>query len=108
MRKYNPIRYYKKFKGEYSEFVVFIKNGEFYQSYDADARIVAFVMNFCLSNNELKVSKYEFVNVLKKFHEAGLNVALAGSKNVREYYTDKQSVYKKVKSLSKGIGCYQR
>ena len=54
--EYKPVKYYKKFKRDYLQFVVFVKCGAFYYT---------------------------------------------GSKNVSEYYTDKQSQYMKIRARAK-------
>lgn len=101
MKKYNPIKHYKNFKKEYLEFVVFIKNGSYYCTYDSDAKIVSYVNGMPLVDGHIQIKKEQFSEMIKTLHKYGLNVVLAGSKNTNEYYTDKQSCYMKVRAQSK-------
>lgn len=98
---YNPIRYYKKFKKEYLQFVVFVKCGSVYHTFDSDAKIVAYVDERTIEDGTVKIYKQEFLEVLKVLHEAGLNVVLVGSNKASEFYTSKQSEYMKVRAKSK-------
>ena len=103
MNKYNPVKHYKNFKKEYLQFVVFIKNGKHYCTYDSDAKIVSYICNMPLVEESIKIPKEQFGEIVKVLHDNNLNVALAGSKNVSEYYTHKQSRYMKVRAKSKEI-----
>lgn len=54
-----------------------------------------------LKGDHFIISKRDFSRILKILHENGLNVVLAGYKNVEEFYTIKQSNYMKVRAKSK-------
>lgn len=100
--EYKPVKYYKKFKRDYLQFVVFVKCGAFYYTFDSDAKIMVYVCNYALNEDgSIKIKKEEFFSILKILHQNELNVILAGSKNVSEYYTDKQSQYMKVRARAK-------
>lgn len=88
-RKYEPYNYYKKFKLVYKEFVLFIKNGEYYMTYDRDAKIVSYICKCNFEKPSLAVSKWEFKDLLSVLHNEGLNVVLSGAKKCQEYYTGK-------------------
>lgn len=100
---YNPIRYYKKFKKEYLEFIVFVKCGLYYYSYDADARMIYYCLGKDVYSNTFKIEKFQFQKILRILHEKNMNVVLVGSKNTREYYTEKESTIKKLKKTAKSI-----
>lgn len=102
MKKYSAIRNYKKFKKDYSNFVLFIKCGEYYYTFDSDAKIMMYVYQDVKKDIVYKIEKINFTSVLTKLHNLGLNVALAGWKLSREYYTNKMSEYDKVKRKAKG------
>lgn len=98
---YNPIKYYKKFKKEYLQFVVFVKCGKIYQTFDSDAKIVGYIVDDRLFDGTVKIAKEDFAKILRKLHEAGLNVVLVGSKKRDKFYTSKESLYLKVRAKSK-------
>lgn len=103
-KEYKPIRYYKKFKKDYLQFVVFIKGGQYYYTFDSDAKIMCYICHVSLlEGNYVKIKKSDFTDVLKMLHEVGLNVILAGYKNVDEFYTELQSQYMKVRAKSKAF-----
>lgn len=99
--KYNPLKYYKKFKRDYKEFVVFVKCGEYYYTYDADAKIVSYIFDGSNPQNYVRVKKDNFTKVVKVLLRNNLNVVLVGSKNTREYYTDTMSKYRSIKNKSR-------
>lgn len=101
MRKYSSIRNFKKFKRVYPYFVLFIKDGNYYYTYDADAKIMNYIFKGNMIKNEYKILKSDFKFVLEKLHDHGLNVVLAGWKNSREYYSEKMNNYVKIKKKSK-------
>lgn len=99
--KYNPIRYYKKFKSEYLQFVLFIKCGENYYTYDTDAKIAMHFSGKWTESVEYRIKKTDFASFVRILHYNNLNVVLAGSKNAREYYTDKENKYAHYKKKCK-------
>ena len=100
MKRYNTVHYYKEFKKEYLEFILFVKCKDFFYTYDSDARIVNFLLHK-EDNGEYKIKKINFQKLLKILHRNDLNVVLVGSKNAREYYTERESCYRKIKKMSK-------
>lgn len=100
-RKYNSVRYYKKFKRDYLYFVLFIKDGSYYYTYDMDAKIMMYLYNDFDIDLRYRVYKEDFKDVLFKLHESGLNVVLAGWKKSQEFYTFKSNEYLKVKKKAK-------
>ncbi len=101
MKTYSVIRNYKKFKKDYPNFVLFIKGGDYYYTFDSDAKIMMYVYENAKDENEYKIEKSKFTSVQIKLHRLGLNVALAGWKLSQEFYTDKMSEYQKVKKKAK-------
>lgn len=101
MKEYSAIRNYKKFKSEYVNFVLFIKKGDYYYTFDSDAKIMMYVYHDIKDELEYKIEKYRFTSVVTKLHSLGLNVVLAGWKLANEFYTDKTSDYIRVKRLAR-------
>lgn len=101
MKTYSAIRNYKKFKKDYVNFVLFIKGGDYYYTFDSDAKIMMYVYQNVYEESEYKIEKSKFTSVQIKLHSLGLNVALAGWKLTQEFYTDKMSEYQKVKKKAK-------
>lgn len=100
MNKYNPLHYYKEFKKEYLEFILFVKCKDYYYTYESDAKIIYYLIKKDCSEM-YKIEKYNFQKMLKVLHDNNLNVVLVGSKNAKEYYTEKESHYSKLKLASK-------
>jgi len=100
-RKYSSIRNYKKFKKEYLYFVLFIKDGSYYYTYDMDAKIMMYLYDDFDIELRYRIYKEEFKDVLLRLHENGLNVVLAGWKYANEFYTCKSNEYLKVKKKAK-------
>ncbi len=101
MKTYSVIRNYKKFKKDYPSFVLFIKGGDYYYTFDSDAKIMMYVYENAHEKIEYKIEKNKFASVQARLHSLGLNVALAGWKLSSEYYTDKMSEYQKLKKKAK-------
>ena len=78
MVKYSAIRNYKKFKKMYPNFVLFIKYGKYYYTYDADAKILMYLYGSYTENNSFRIEKEKFKSVLSKLLSSGLNVVLTG------------------------------
>lgn len=88
MKRYSTIRNYKKFKSINQKFVVFIKSGDYYYTYDADAKIMMFIFkSYNYELNSFMIQKENFNKVLNILLNQGLNVILAGWKNSSEYYS---------------------
>lgn len=100
-KNYSVIRNYKKFKSIYPEFVVFIKCGEYYYTYDSDSRILMYLYQTFREDMSFRIEKNRFNSVLYKLHQNNLNVVLAGEKKANEYYTSLESKYRKIKKISK-------
>lgn len=103
MRRYSVIRNYKRFKSQYPLFVLFIKYGEYYYTFDSDAKIMMYIFNVYREESSFRIDKNKFKGVLNILHERGLNVVLAGWKNAQEYYSYKTNEYVKIKKKSKEI-----
>ena len=102
MKRYSIIRNYKKIKKYNQYFVVFIKCGEYYYTYDADAKIMMYIFNkFNYELNSFRIKKENFNKTVKVLLDNHLNVILAGSKNSREYYCDKFNEYQNIKAKAK-------
>lgn len=101
MKEYSAIRNYKKFKREYVNFVLFIKAGSYYYTFDSDAKIMMYINNDVKEKMEYKIEKYKFTSTVAKLHSLGLNVVLAGWKLADEFYTDKMTNYPKIKQLAR-------
>ncbi len=100
-RNYSVIRNYKKFKKEYPEFIVFIKCGKYYYTYDSDSRILMYLYDAFREDMSFRIEKDSFNDVLSRLLESNLNVVLAGSKVAREYYSSKENKYEKMKKMGK-------
>lgn len=100
-KEYSPIRNYKKFKKDYPYFVLFIKNKNYYWTFDSDAKIMMYLLKDYKDDLEYKINKEDFSKIVKMLHDIGINVALAGWKLVNEYYTDKMSEYLDVKKKAR-------
>lgn len=98
---YSAIRNYKKFKKEYPYFMLFIKCGEYYYTFDSDARIMMYLYDSPSKEMDFRIEKREFEAVLFTLHAQGLNVVLAGSKITKEYYSSKMNNYMKMKKKGK-------
>ena len=101
MKNYSVIRNYKKFKKTYLYFVIFIKCGSFYYTFDSDAKIMMYVFDTYRVDTSFRIEKYKWSNVVNTLLDNGVNVVLAGWKNAREYYTNKENIYAKVRAKSK-------
>ncbi len=101
MRTYSTIRNYKKFKKDYVNFVLFIKGGDYYYTFDSDAKIMMYVYQNVHEDVFYTIARDEFTNVQIKLHSIGLNVALAGYKISKEFYTSKMSEYENIKRKAK-------
>ncbi|HBA37406.1 MAG TPA: hypothetical protein DCY94_01655 [Firmicutes bacterium] len=101
LKQYSVIRNYKKFKKDYTKFVLFIKGGDYYYTFDADAKIMMFLYDSRNPVLEYRIDKNEFTKVLVKLHSVGLNVVLAGWKLSNEFYTDKTNEYDTIKKKAK-------
>ena len=99
--KYNALRNYKKFKKQYLHFVLFISHGQYYYTYDSDARIMMYLYKSYREPMSFRISKERFPEVLRLLLSNNLNVVVAGWKNAREYYTDKESKYLDLKKKGK-------
>lgn len=101
MRKYSVIRNYKKFKSEYKNFVLFIKCGDYYYTYDSDAKIMMYFYDTYRETASFRIEKIKFKSVLNYLLKNGINVVLAGWKNTREYYSENLNEYEKIKRKAK-------
>lgn len=61
-KRYNVIRNYKFFKSQYKYFVIFIKCGEYYYTFDSNAKIMMYLTN---NYNKLKLVLDKITNYLK-------------------------------------------
>ncbi len=105
MKQYSVIRNYKKFKKDYPYFVLFIKGGDYYYTFDSDAKIMMYVYDVKNEETSFRIEKEKFTSVVKKLHSLGINAALAGWKISKEFYTDKQSDYNDLKRKAKLYYC---
>lgn len=101
MKQYSVIRNFKRFKSEYPYFVLFIKSGDYYYTFDSDAKIMMYLFDAYKEEVSFRIEKNRFKSVLNKLHENGLNVALAGWKLSQEFYTYKMNDYENIKKKAK-------
>ena len=100
-KKYNPLRNYKHFKKEYLYFVVFVRCGDVYYTFDADAKIMMYYFDKYRCEQSFMISKEKFNKVLRLLLSNGINVTLTGWKNAREYYSNKPNDYIRIRTKSK-------
>lgn len=100
-KDYSVIRNYKKFKKEYPKFIVFIKCGKYYYTYDSDSMIMMYLYKSFREDMSFRIEKDRFRIVLDRLLDNHLNVVLAGSKIAREYYSEGEARYDKMRKLGK-------
>ena len=101
MKKYSVIRNYKVFKKRYLYFLVFVKSGEYYYTFDSDAKIMMYIYDAFREDASFRIEKEKWPLVVSALLEQGLNVVLTGWKNAREYYATKENRYMKYRTKSK-------
>lgn len=99
-KRYNVIRNYKFFKSQYKYFVIFIKCGEYYYTFDSDAKIMMYLTNNYNGTHRFRILKEDFKTILSMLLSKGINVVLAGWKLTREYYSQYENKYSKLKNRS--------
>lgn len=80
---------YNEYKKEYSKYIVFVKEGVFYKTYDLDAAMIWNIMDYRLNGDSLSFSSKVSNKVFNTLKDKNISYIVIGEENNKHIGDDK-------------------